>query len=181
MKTLATIILAAVLTACGSGQSDWTTVASDMDARAITQTAQREPIAPVVAEPLALVRAVDPELIEPVMQTTCDLTTYNPCAIEPVAPPVVVCSPSTRGCVAPDVNMELCDLWSYNPCATPTWVYKRPVAQAQDIAVLCQEGRTCEVTPVVICTRDSRECQPALVPVCLRGDDCVIQREQTRN
>ena len=134
MKTLATIILAAVLTACGSGQSDWTTVASDMDARAITQTAQREPIAPVVTEPLVPVRAVEPEPIEPVMQTTCDLTTYNPCGKAPPSPPQqVTCDLwSYNPCGSfppPDVNMELCDLWSYNPCATPTWVYKRPIEE----------------------------------------------------
>ena len=102
MKTLATIILAAVLTACGSGQSDLAAVASDMDARTITQTAQREPIAPVVAEPLAPVRAAEPEPIEPVMQITCDLTTYNPCGKAPPLPPQQV----------------TCDLWSYNPCGS---------------------------------------------------------------
>ena len=130
MKTLATIILAVVLTACGSGQSDLATVASDTDERVTIQTAEplREPTTPVVTEPSAPVRATEREPIEPIIyQTTCDVTTYNPCAIEPVAPPVVVaCSPSTRGCVAPE-GMELCDMWSYNPCAIPAWGFKRLV------------------------------------------------------
>lgn len=110
MKTLITIILTALLAACGNGQIE-TTVKGDIEQTVIAIPQPAQIATPSIPEP---------------SQTGCDLTTYIPCAPNP-APPVqtTACTPGTVGCEPPE-GMELCDLWSFIPCQHPTWIPKRP-------------------------------------------------------
>jgi hypothetical protein len=109
MKTLITIIITALLTACGGGEA--LVMADKAEAVQVeAQTVETTPPAAPIPE-------------------KCNTTTYNPC-FDPTLPlpaPVVACNPKDAGCVVPD-GMEYCDIWSYNPCAHPTWIPKQPVA-----------------------------------------------------
>ena len=112
MKTLITIILTALLAACGSGDIE-ATVKSDK----------------AVAQPAVIVAEPEPVPATPVSPTPpiCDLTTYIPCAPNPAPPPAptAACTPGAVGCEPPE-GMELCDIWSYIPCQYPTWILKQP-------------------------------------------------------
>ena len=106
MKTLITIIITALLTACGGGEA--LVMADKAEAVQVeTQTVETTPT------------AQSPEI--------CSPTTYVPCDNRPAPTPPQngVCNPKDAGCVVPD-GMEYCDIWSYNPCQYPTWIPKQP-------------------------------------------------------
>jgi hypothetical protein len=97
MKTLIIIILATILTACGSGQLN-TSIKAD------SAIAQPEPV-------------TQPSVPE---TPKCDFNSFVPCDNRPApVPPVPVVT-------TPPDGMELCDAWSYIPCSTPMWIPKQP-------------------------------------------------------
>lgn len=113
MKTLITIIFAALLTACGSGTIE--TTETIVKSEIVTP----EPLkveAPMVVTP-------EPATVKPEPEA-CDLTTYNPCPIQQTPTPTApVCNPKDAGCLVPD-GMEYCDMWSFAPCPYPMWIQK---------------------------------------------------------
>lgn len=103
MKALITIILATLLTACGSGKIDTVTMAD------------------------TAIEVTQPDTITPPVVEACSPTSYVPCDNRPATTPpqTGVCNPKDAGCVVPE-GMEYCDNQSYNPCQYPTWIPKKP-------------------------------------------------------